>query len=148
MKDSQARKLARKGLPIRQVAALPFRENSEGSLEVMLVTSRETLRFVIPKGWPMKGLPDWKAAAMEAKQEAGLIGNVGKKPIGTYRYWKRLERMFVPVTVSVFGLQVQLEKKRWREMAQRQRRWLTVTDAATLIDEPELSALIADFGIE
>lgn len=146
MKEKLARELARKDAPIRQVAALPYRRSEAGAVEFLLVTSRETARFVIPKGWPMKGLPDWKAAALEARQEAGLIGEVGRKPFGTYRYWKRLKVVFVPVTVSVFAMRVKKEKPAWREMEARHKRWLTPAEAATLVDEPELATLIGDFA--
>jgi hypothetical protein len=54
------------------------------------MTSRGTGRFIIPKGWPMKNHSDPFAAAREARQEAGLIGEIRRKPIGHYIYWKRL----------------------------------------------------------
>ncbi len=146
MKEKQARKFVRKDVAIRQVAALPFRESATGEIEVMLLTSRETSRFIIPKGWPMKKLPDWKAAGVEARQEAGLIGAVGRNPIGSYQYWKRLKSVFVPVSVAVFAMEVKKEKPAWREMGMRQKRWLTVKDAVSLIDEPDLSGLIERFG--
>lgn len=145
MKEKLARKLARKNAVIRQVAVLPFRTGASGETELMLLTSRQTSRFVIPKGWPMKGLPDWKAAAVEAKQEAGLIGEIGKKPIGTYRYWKRLKTVFVPVTVFVFAMRVRKEKPKWREMEARQKRWLAGSQAMLLVEEPELVTLIESF---
>lgn len=145
MKEKQARKLARKNVIIRQVAVLPFRKSASGAIEVMLLTSRQTSRFVVPKGWPMKGLPDWKAAAVEAKQEAGLIGDVGRKPIGTYRYWKRLKSVFVPVTVFVFAMEVRKEKPAWREMEVRRKQWLAGGQAAALVEEPELVTLIEAF---
>jgi 8-oxo-dGTP pyrophosphatase MutT (NUDIX family) len=67
----------------RQVAALPFRIHS-GSLEVLIITSRDTGRFIIPKGWPMKGRADPDAAAVEAREEAGVIGKVHREPIGKH----------------------------------------------------------------
>ena len=67
-----------------QVAALPFRYVAPGSLEVLIITSRETGRFIIPKGWPMKGRADPEAAAIEAREEAGVVGKINRKPIGRY----------------------------------------------------------------
>ena len=63
----------------KQVAALPVRRGEDGSLEVLLVTSRETGRWVIPKGWPSKRLSDREAAAREARQEAGVTGTIKNK---------------------------------------------------------------------
>jgi 8-oxo-dGTP pyrophosphatase MutT (NUDIX family) len=144
MKQKQARKLARQGKPIRQVAVLPFRRGADG-LEVMLLTSRQTRRFVIPKGWPMRRRTDWDAAALEAKQEAGLVGKVVARPLGAYDYWKRLSSVFVHVTVVVYPLEVEKERVQWREQAVRLRRWLSPGQAAQLVDEPGLAALIESF---
>lgn len=133
---------AKKGLPIRQVAAIPFRLTQGGGLEVMLVTSRTTERFIVPKGWPMKGKSGRKAAATEALEEAGVSGSTLKQPAGKYRYWKRLARNFVPVEVTVYLLEVDSEDYDWKEAGKRKRAWLKPADAATLIDEPELASLL------
>ena len=133
---------ARKGERIRQVAAIPFRLGSDGELEVLLVTSRETRRFIVPKGWPMKGKSGRKAATIEAMEEAGVVGNALKTPAGTYFYWKRLSSRFVRVKVVVYLLQVTEELANWRERGSRQRAWLSPAEAAILIDEPELSSLV------
>ncbi|TIX93947.1 MAG: NUDIX hydrolase, partial [Mesorhizobium sp.] len=78
---------ARKGERIRQVAAIPFRLSEHGNVEVMLVTSISTMRFIVPKGWPMKGKSGRKAATIEAQEEAGVLGKTLKQPAGTYSYW-------------------------------------------------------------
>lgn len=134
---------ALKGEPVRQVAAIPFRILQDGSMKVMLVTSRETQRFVVPKGWPMKGKSSRKTAAIEAEQEAGVVGKVLNEPVGVYPYWKRLETSFVRVDVTVYLLAVTEEREDWRERNARQRAWLSPADAALLIDEPELATLVA-----
>lgn len=133
---------AEKGETVRQVAAVPFRLNAEGGLEVMLVTSRETKRFIVPKGWPMKGKSGRKAATIEAEQEAGVLGKTRKEPAGTYSYWKRLASRFVRVNVTVFLLEVSEELTSWQEKKKRQRAWLAPEDAALLIDEPDLATLV------
>ena len=138
---------ARKGERIRQVAAIPFRLGSGGALEVLLVTSRETRRFIVPKGWPMKGKSGRKVAAIEAEQEAGVTGTVLREPAGTYTYWKRLARQFVRVDVTVYLLAVGEELSTWREKKSRQRAWLTIEDAAVLIDEPELATLLRNLKV-
>jgi 8-oxo-dGTP pyrophosphatase MutT (NUDIX family) len=134
---------AKKGGRVRQVAAIPFRLGENGGIEVMLVTSRETRRFIVPKGWPMKGKSGRKAATIEAEQEAGVTGKALKKPAGAYSYWKRLSNRFVRVDVVVYLLAVTDEHADWRERKTRRRAWLSPGDAATLIDEPELATLVA-----
>ena len=84
----------------KQVAALPVRQDASGKLLVLLVTSRETRRLVIPKGWPWPGVKDHKAAAEEAREEAGILGKIAKKPLGSYTYDKRLVKGDVPVKAS------------------------------------------------
>ncbi|MBP0652251.1 NUDIX domain-containing protein, partial [Mycobacterium tuberculosis] len=73
---------------------------------MLLVTSRETRRWIIPKGWPMKGMKDRDAAAREALEEAGLTGRISQRPIGHYRYFKRTPDAFQPCRVDVYRLDV------------------------------------------
>jgi len=61
-----------------QYGALPWRHGPHG-LEIMLITSRETKRWVIPKGWPMVGKKPHRVAEIEAFQEAGVKGIIAKK---------------------------------------------------------------------
>ncbi|MDG4881111.1 NUDIX hydrolase [Mesorhizobium sp. WSM4884] len=138
---------AKKGARIRQVAAIPFRLREDGTIEVLVVTSRTTRRFIVPKGWPMKGKSGRKAAAIEAQEEAGVLGKALKQPAGTYSYWKRMANGFIRVDVAVYLLEVTEEMTDWREAANRQRAWLPPADAALLIDEPELSTLLRDLTI-
>ncbi|HSI40264.1 MAG TPA: NUDIX hydrolase [Xanthobacteraceae bacterium] len=132
--------------PLQQVAALPFRVRPDSGVELMLISSRETRRFVIPKGWPMAGRKSWKAAQIEARQEAGVVGEIGRKKFGSYKYWKRLEGHFALTKVAVYPLEVRRELADWPERNQRYRRWLVADDAALLVDEPELAALILAFA--
>jgi 8-oxo-dGTP pyrophosphatase MutT (NUDIX family) len=141
-KKSKLVEKARKAKTIRQVAAIPCRLNRAGIPEVMLVTSRETQRFIIPKGWPMKGKSEPKVAAIEAREEAGVTGKVVREPVGRYSYWKRLADCFVPVEVTVYVVRVTSVAAKWEEQAARHRAWLGIDDAVMLIDEPELAAII------
>jgi 8-oxo-dGTP pyrophosphatase MutT (NUDIX family) len=126
-----------------QYACLPFRERADGSIEILLITSRGTRRWVIPKGWPMKGRKPHASAAREALEEAGLIGEVGKVPIGSYGYGKRLKSgEVVPCQVEVFPLKVKSQRKRWPEKGQRSLRWFNPAEAAEAVDEPELRDVI------
>lgn len=126
----------------KQVAALPVRKGPDGELEVLLVTSRETGRWVIPKGWPSKRLKDREAAAREASQEAGVTGRIAKKPIGIYRYRKIEPERARMLDVTVYVLEVQKEKKKWPEQAERQRTWFKPEMAARRVREPRLQRLI------
>jgi 8-oxo-dGTP pyrophosphatase MutT (NUDIX family) len=146
MNNKKAKKIVRKGGALEQVAALPYRRLPSGVTELLLLTSRQTSRFVIPKGWRMKGVPDPQAAAKEAEQEAGVRGQPGRRPVGTYQYWKRLADAFVPVSVVVYGLKVETELPDWKERNERRKRWLSPEQAATLVDEPGLASLIKAFG--
>jgi len=126
----------------RQVAALPLRRAKNGAFEIMLVTSRRTGRWIIPKGWPSKRLGDCSAAAREARQEAGVKGKIARQAIGSYRYVKPELGEASPIHVTVFLLAVVKQCKRWPEKRQRRRAWFDVPDAAGKIQEPELSSLI------
>ena len=134
--------------PRTQFAALPWRRNDLGEVEVLLITSRETRRWVIPKGWPIKGAKSMKSAAQEAFEEAGVIGRIGKRPIGSYAYDKRLKSgRLQHVRVAVFDLQVEREVDDYPEVGQREHLWATLTEAARLVDEPELMVLLATFTV-
>lgn len=133
--------------PRSQYAALPWRRDSEGVVQVLLITSRETRRWVIPKGWPIKGLKSPECAAREAFEEAGVQGEIRKKKLGVYHYEKRLRSGRIqPVKVAVYGLQVARECDDWPEKGQRDKHWISVAEAAARVDEPELGALIAAFA--
>ncbi|MCB5175565.1 MULTISPECIES: NUDIX hydrolase [Microvirga] len=126
---------------LSQVAALPFRVR-EGRVEVLLVTSRETRRWLIPKGWPMKGKKPHKAAAQEAVEEAGVKGEIKQKPLGHYDYWKRRATHFDLCRVDVYPLEVSKQLRSWREKGQRDARWFEVEEAAHQVLEPALAQLI------
>ena len=130
----------------RQVGALPVRRNPDGSLSVLLVTSRQTRRWVIPKGWPWPDREDHAAAAGEAHEEAGVLGVAHPESIGYYTYRKRKLAGVIAVRVYVYLLEVVEELVNWPECDQRQRAWFTPTDAATKVDEPELGVLVRQAG--
>ena len=125
-----------------QVGALPVRRAPDGSLLVMLVTTLETQRWIIPKGWPWPGEQDYNAAAEEAREEAGVLGDPKAVSIGSYTYEKRRASGLVPVRVTVYLLEVREELEIWPECEQRQRAWFTPSAAAAVVQEPELRALL------
>ncbi|CAM5776347.1 NUDIX hydrolase [Labrys miyagiensis] len=128
-----------------QVAALPIRKNGD-RLETCLVTTRTTRRWTVPKGWPMKGRTDSEAARIEAEQEAGLVGKIGKKPMGTYVYWKRLEAHFELIETRLYLLRVKETLSAWKEQGERYVQWMSLEEAILLVDEPGLAALLRAFA--
>ncbi len=129
--------------PKRQYAAIPIRINGNGKPKVMLLTSRGTKRWVIPKGWPIRKLGAAGTAAREAYEEAGLKGRVRMR-IGRYRYRKpELSARVGTITVKVFLLEVTRQVSDWPEQRQRKTRWFKPRRAAALVAEPELAALLA-----
>ena len=131
-----------KSRPRKQYAALPLAEHG-GRTSVMLITSRETRRWVIPKGNPERGLEPHALAAKEAFEEAGLVGRVGSAPVGSFSYAKRLAAGgTVPVEVKVFPLLVEGQLDDWPEKGQRETRWLAPGEAALLVQEGGLAELL------
>ncbi len=130
----------------RQVAALCWRREKQG-LEILLVTSRETRRWVTPKGGRMPGLTDARAAAVEALEEAGVEGRIADHPIGTFRYLKWLRRGEGRwCVVSLYPLEVTVEHDTWQEQHERTRQWMSAEQAASRVNETDLAALIRTFA--
>ncbi len=130
-----------------QFAALPWRIGAGGRREVMLLTSRETRRWIIPKGWPMPGKKPAQVASQEAFEEAGLLGKiVGKRPLGNYFYQKKLPKKEVLTEVFVYSFRVEQQLDDWPEKDQRVTQWFDATDAAALIEEGGLAGIIERFA--
>lgn len=128
-----------------QVAALPWRRDAEGQLLVLLATSRDTGRWVLPKGWPQKGRSLSETAAVEAWEEAGLSGRIGCDPLGSYFYRKLLDNgLRRRVRVQVFPLAVADEAQDWPEKGQRELRWFPPHEAARNVHEPELARILGN----
>lgn len=126
-----------------QIAALPVHWDNKGKLRVLMVTSRDTGRWVMPKGWLMDGKKPWQAAKIEALEEAGATGFISDKPIGHYHYIKRLGRgRKLRCRVVVYPMMVDKLKRRWKERKQRKRHWFSLRKAARLVKEPELTELL------
>ena len=131
---------------IEQVGALPYRM-AGAATSILLVTSRQTGRWVVPKGNLMIGKTPHEAAAIEAEEEAGVRGRISPLPIGEFQYAKILpDGSSVPALVTLFPLEVEQELARWKEIDQRRRQWFTAAEAAVLVEEVELGELIHRFG--
>lgn len=135
---------------MRQIAVLPWRTETpavDAPISILLITSRGTGRWVVPKGNPVAGLSPHAAAEREAREEAGVIGSVCPTPIGSYRYRKRRSSgASVWAEVDVFPFAVTEELESWDEQHQRQRQWFSLAEAAARVDEDDLRALIRSFG--
>ena len=128
-----------------QYGALCWRSGIDG-VEVLLITSRDTGRWVIPKGWPIPGLAPEAAAAQEAWEEAGVDGQINPVCIGRFGYQKCLTvDATVPCAVAVYGLRVANLAKSFPEVKARQRKWFSLVEAAAQVAEPELALIIAGF---
>lgn len=136
-----------KGELQQQIAAMPVHFDKKGKLWVLMVTSRDTGRWVMPKGWLMDGKKPWHAAEIEALEEAGAVGFVSDEPMGVYHYDKGLGRgRSVRCRVTVYPMMVEKLKRRWKERKERKRRWFSPKKAAKLVDEKELAALLNDLA--
>lgn len=132
--------------PLTQYAALPYVEVPGGIL-VLVITSRGTGRWVIPKGWPKPRRTPAELAALEARQEAGVRGVVDPAPAGSFVYWKRLHLLaWTRCRVEVFPLLVDVQKLDWKEKPERRLNWCTPAEAAALVRERGLKALIRAFA--
>ena len=117
-----------------------------GKLEILLVTSRDTGRWIIPKGWPMSGLPPEAAALREAWEEAGVQGRPRATCIGVYNYSKAMgPGRTIPCLVAVYPVKVAQLRDGFPERKERRRKWFAPEKAASKVDEPELQALILGF---
>ena len=127
--------------PRSQYGAICWRK-AEAGLDVLLITSRETGRWVIPKGWPINGISAAASAAREAWEEAGVEGRLCETCLGVFSYQKIMpEDQSIPCAVAIYGLRVEKLSRRYPEQRQRRRKWFAAREAADLVAEPELSAL-------
>ena len=130
-----------------QFAALPWRISEGGRRQVMLLTTRETRRWMIPKGWPMKGRKPAEVASREAYEEAGLIGHiVSKRPLGIFHHQKQLAKESRLCQVRVFSFRVERQLDDWPEKRQRETKWFDATEAAALVEEDGLHGIITRFA--
>ena len=129
-----------------QYGVIAWRRGPEREREILLITSRDTRRWVVPRGNAIAGLRNHEAAAQEAFEEAGIRGAVDTEPVGTYRYDKRRGGITVPAEVELFRMAVAEEAADWPEKHERERRWFPAEAAAAAVEEAELAALIRRVG--
>jgi 8-oxo-dGTP pyrophosphatase MutT (NUDIX family) len=131
----------------QQCGALCFRyQEGSSEIEVLVITSRESRRWIIPKGWPMKGKKPHEAAAIEAWEEAGVRGRTKKKPVGCYTYLKELADGDVAFCiVEMFQIEVTEIRTDFKERGQRCFDWVSPSEAARRVREIELKSLLVSF---
>ncbi len=127
---------------LRQVGALPIKQFDDGAPAILLITSRERGRWIIPKGWPIEGKSWAEAALIEAWEEAGVRGDVVSDVFGQFRYVKIDDPKSREVLVDVYRLAVREEEAVWPERGERKRQWFTIEEAVMRLDDRDLAALI------
>ena len=146
-KGAVAERVGEAGATRRQCAALPITYQI-GAPRIVLVTSRETRRWVIPKGWIEPGELPHRSATREAFEEAGIEGDADPDPIGSFGYTKRKARgVLLPCEVLVYRLRVTRLLADWPERLERERRLVTPAEAAGMVEEPELARLFRDLAV-
>jgi 8-oxo-dGTP pyrophosphatase MutT (NUDIX family) len=129
-----------------QYAALPWRRAGD-ALQILLITSLNTRRWIVPKGWPLDGKSPCASAAQEAMEEAGISGEIATIALGSFRYRKlRKNGDSVFCKVDVFPMQVARQRRSWAEKTMRELRWCSVDEALSRVTEPGLRRLIVKFA--
>jgi 8-oxo-dGTP pyrophosphatase MutT (NUDIX family) len=130
----------------RQVAALCWR-GEPAHPEVLLITSLNTKRWILPKGWPMDGMTLAESAAREAFEEAGVEGRVSATPVGNYPYLKeKKDGGAMACSVDVFAMEITGQAADWLEKGTRELVWLPLEQAAAKVTEPGLRQILQDFA--
>ena len=128
-----------------QIAALCYRRK-KGKLQFLLVTTRTSRRWIVPKGWPMAGLSAQQVAATEAWEEAGVRGIVHERPVGVFSYTKEYDNTpDLPCAAIVYGVKVEQVEKDFPEREERERRWVSRKKALAMVELPELVPLMRAF---
>ena len=128
-----------------QFGALCWRQQND-DVQVLLVTSKRSQRWILPKGWPVHDATPAEAALTEAWEEAGVVGKVKTACLGIFSYSKGLsDDSNLPCVVAVFPVKVKELEKDWPEKEHRKRKWCSLKQAANLVAEPELAAILKKF---
>lgn len=128
-----------------QFGALCWRVKN-GAVQVLMITSRGTNRWIIPKGWPMQGLTPCQTAMQEAWEEAGVEGKMSDRFLGLYSYVKKIDKKTsVPCVVMVYPVKVARLVTDFPEAGQRKRKWVAPKKAAAMVHEPELAHILKNF---
>lgn len=128
-----------------QFAALCYRV-VDGKTQVLLITSRGSGRWIIPRGWPMDSKTPCEAALTEAWEEAGVTGKAYEISLGLYSYSRDIgEEKRVPCVAMVYPVKVKSLARKFPEAGQRKRKWMSPKKAAQAVQEPELAHILKGF---
>lgn len=128
-----------------QFAALCYRVKNK-RVEVLMITSRRSGRWIVPKGWPMPGKTPAQTAATEAWEEAGVHGKVHDQCLGVFSYHKAFtEEDGAPCLAMVYPVKVKALATKYPEAGQRRRKWMSLKKAADKVAEPELAQILKQF---
>lgn len=130
---------------VMQSAALAYRFE-DGTPQVLMITSRNSGRWVLPKGHIEEGQTPRDAVSVEAYEEAGLRGDVGETEIGFYVYKKSDRPDVSKFKVAVYPMKVTNIEEDWPEKKKRRRKWMDFQTAADSVNEPSLKVLLSEFG--
>lgn len=133
--------------PHQQYGVLPWRESREGDLRILLITERNQPGWGVPKGWPAEGRMPLMSAALNAFDEAGIIGDIDPKPLTDYHYSvPDRNGAGYPRCVTLFAMRVRGTLLHWKEQSERQRRWFGIDEAATRLQNAELAGFVHSLG--
>lgn len=125
-----------------QIAALCFRPG-DNEPEILLVSTRDTGRLILPKGWPEKNRPAFETASTEAYEEAGVIGKADPRPMGSFRSYKGLSNgLKIRTKVLVFRIAFEKQLSKFPELGQRECIWLPFSEALEAVDEAALKRFL------
>lgn len=114
-------------------AAVPFRLDEHGVVEVLLITSASGM-WIVPKGGIERGQTPEGAALAEAWEEAGVEGCIAGEQLGAWHTTRRGKA----VVATVYPMLVDRCAARWPEDHERSRRWVSVRRAIELVESAEL----------
>lgn len=131
------------GDPCQQYGVLPWRLGRDGDLRILLITGRGQGGWGVPKGWPVEGRVPFMSAALDAFEEAGIIGDIDPRPLVDYRYARDGDEAEPgPCRVTLFAMRVRGTLSHWKEQALRQRRWFAAEEAVDRLESPELAGFL------
>jgi len=117
---------------LRQSGVLPYRPSGP-DLKILIILSRTSGNWIVPKGHLEPGLTARESAEAEALEEAGLLGDVGFRPIGAYTYRRHPSRGAVICRVRLFPMRVTQEVEEYDERGEREKRWVSADEAVDLL---------------
>jgi len=123
-----------------QSGVIPWRIQ-DGTIEILMVTSRQTGEWIVPKGSVEDHLGPLESAIEEAWEEAGARGTIDPDPVGAYRY----EKYGWTLEVTLYPLRVTSLEDEWLEDAEREREWVSHEAAIARVRNPGLAAVLTEF---